>query len=56
MRKTATFKVMGFCVQKMFLGFEKKKEKKKDMKIIWGKIFRNGPIRICGIQPLKYLK
>ena len=23
---------------------------------IWGKVFKNGPSKICGSQPLKYLK
>ena len=23
---------------------------------IWGKVFKNGPSKICGRQPLKYLK
>ena len=28
----------------------------KNMSDIWGKVFKNGPIAICGRQPLKSLK
>ena len=26
------------------------------LRIIWVKVFKNGPSRICGRQPLKHLK